>query len=65
MIVTLPIRYPVKVWIASLWEIVFIAGAYGIISRALDTGSWWQYGLGAVLIYASVRGLVYLIRRMA
>ncbi len=43
--------------------LISLAAAYLIGSRALDTGSLWQYGLGLLLIIVSIRQLVRLFKK--
>ena len=38
--------------------------AYLLASRAIDTGSWWEYGFGLVLLVSSLNILVKLIGKI-
>lgn len=37
--------------------------AYFMASRALDTGSWWQYGFTLLLLIGGIQNVVQLIRK--
>ena len=39
-----------------------LAVAYLLGSRALDTGSWWEYAVTAALMVAAGRNLILFIR---
>jgi len=41
-----------------VFGVIEILAAYAIISRAIDTGSLWQYAVAAVLIIGGVNNLI-------
>ncbi len=47
----------------AIFAILELVMAYAIGSRALDTGSWWQYALTLLLLVGGVQNLVRLIRK--
>ncbi|MEO8784909.1 MAG: hypothetical protein ABI221_01055 [Candidatus Saccharimonadales bacterium] len=46
--------------VLALVEIVL---AYAVGSRALDTGSWWEYGFTLLLLIGFVKNLVGIFRK--
>ncbi|MEO5627495.1 MAG: hypothetical protein ABIQ89_01245 [Candidatus Saccharimonadales bacterium] len=40
-----------------------LALAYLIGSRALDTGSWWQYGFTLLLLIGGIQNVIQFIRK--
>lgn len=46
----------------GLAGIICLAFAYIVASLALDTGSWWEYGLALLLIVVGLRNLIRLIK---
>jgi hypothetical protein len=42
--------------------IIELALAYALVSRAIDTGSLWQYGLGVLLAIGAIQNFVKAVR---
>lgn len=40
-----------------------LAIAFSLAFRALDTGSWWEYGFGLLFLIGGVQNLVRLVTR--
>ena len=38
--------------------------AYGLGSRALDTGSWWEYGLALLFLIGGIQNVVRLMKKV-
>ncbi len=49
-------------WVLAITGVSGLILAYGIFSRALDTGSWWEYLAGLVLTVQAVRWLIQVIK---
>ncbi len=47
----------------AIFAILELVMAYAIGSRALDTGSWWQYAFPLLLLVGGLQNLVRLIRK--
>jgi hypothetical protein len=43
--------------------LVELAGCYILVSRAIHTGSLWQYALGAVFLVGAVQNFVRIFRK--
>ncbi len=46
----------------AVFGLVELGLAYGLGSRALDTGSWWEYGLALLLLIGGVQNIVRMVR---
>lgn len=46
----------------GLAGIICLAFAYVVASRALDTGSWWEYGAALLLIIAGCRYVLLAVK---
>jgi hypothetical protein len=47
----------------AVFAVLELGLAYGVGSRAIDTGSWWEYGLTLLLSIGGVQNLIRLIRK--
>jgi len=47
-----------------VFGVLELAVAYGLASRAIDTGSWWQYGLGLLFLIGGLQNIIKLIRKV-
>ncbi len=47
----------------AIFGVLELLLAYIVASRALDTGSWWQYGAAVLLTIGGIQNLVKLIGR--
>lgn len=47
----------------AVMAVVELLLAYIVGSRALDTGSWWQYGFTLLLLIGGIQNLYQLIRK--
>ena len=46
----------------AVMAVVQLVLTYFMASRALDTGSWWQYSFTLLLLIGGIRNVVQLIR---
>lgn len=47
----------------AIFMVVELGLAYALASRALDTGSWWEYSFAALCLVGALRNLVRLFNR--
>jgi hypothetical protein len=49
-------------WVAALLALFFAAASYALISLALDSGSWLEYGIGLFFAGWAINRLVASVR---
>ncbi|MEI7682886.1 MAG: hypothetical protein WCJ24_01125 [Candidatus Saccharibacteria bacterium] len=47
----------------AIFAVIELALAYILGSRAIDTGSWWQYAFAFFFLIGSVQNLVHIFRK--
>lgn len=47
----------------AVFGVLELAVAFSLAFRALDTGSWWEYGFGLLFLIGGVQNFTKLIRK--
>jgi len=47
----------------AVFAVIELLAFYLVGSRALDTGSWWEYGFALLLVIGSVQNIVQIFKK--